>query len=456
MLALLASLLLPIAIGHAVVSRLWSMPRRGGGALAHAGLAIGIGMGCTSLLVFAVALCIGLDRGTYLAVDVAALVIAGVLCWRRRDRRLGDGDVVGSGDERSDVGAGATWTAFAFVVLVAAVVFVLRTLGAPHGDGDAVGIWNMRAIFLHRGGGLAPEAFAPALAHGSYPLSVPLSALRGWLFAGRETPLSGVVVGAVYEAAVVALLVGAAWLRAGTHAAIAACVVLLGSALLLRHGATQTADVPLAFCVLATCVAATSRRLALAGLAAGLAAWTKNEGLLFVLVATVCCAWPLRAIGAWIGGVGVPMLAVGWFKLLHAPPTDLIANRDLGSPLTERILDPERHVTVASAFGRQLLWFDGHNGAGGPGMLAWLIVALVLGRIVRPLPMRAVAALGAMTAGYYAVFVATPQPLDWHLRTALGRVLLHVYPAFAFVLVTSFAWRAAVRDDVSAAPGRTE
>src|SRR5438128_7423421 len=73
-------------------------------------------------------------------------------------------------------------------------------------------------------------------------------------------------------------------------------IVLLGTPFLIKHGASQYADVPLGFFFLATLVLFSLREReagdrnglpALAGLMAGLAAWTKNEGSFFVLVVLV-------------------------------------------------------------------------------------------------------------------------------------------------------------------------
>jgi hypothetical protein len=45
-------------------------------------------------------------------------------------------------------------------------------------------------------------------------------------------------------------------------------------------------------------------------------------------------------------------------------------------------------------------------------------------------PARALLVLAAMLCGYYAVFVAlSPADPGWHARTAIPRLLLHLWPA---------------------------
>jgi hypothetical protein len=36
-------------------------------------------------------------------------------------------------------------------------------------------------------------------------------------------------------------------------------------------------------------------------------------------------------------------------------------------------------------------------------------------------------------AGYYIIYLITPNPLDWQLTFSLGRVLLHLYPPLLFL-----------------------
>ena len=38
--------------------------------------------------------------------------------------------------------------------------------------------------------------------------------------------------------------------------------------------------------------------------------------------------------------------------------------------------------------------------------------------------------LGIMLTGYFFIYVITPKNLDWHIRTSLNRLLLHLWPAF--------------------------
>jgi hypothetical protein len=41
--------------------------------------------------------------------------------------------------------------------------------------------------------------------------------------------------------------------------------------------------------------------------------------------------------------------------------------------------------------------------------------------------------LCGMAAGYFFIYVTTPQNLAWHIRTSLNRLLLHLWPSAVFV-----------------------
>ena len=93
-------------------------------------------------------------------------------------------------------------------------------------------------------------------------------------------------------AAVGLLAAGVCRLRSRNQGLLAGAV-LLGTKAFVMLGAAQYADVPLAFFILATVLLlglddaaeqSSPGLVLLAGFCAGLAAWTKNEGLLFLVV----------------------------------------------------------------------------------------------------------------------------------------------------------------------------
>jgi hypothetical protein len=243
-----------------------------------------------------------------------------------------------------------------------------------------------------------------------------------------------------------------------------AALALLATYYFVQTGISQYADVPLAFFVLATlaCFVLLDRfprqtlSLAfLAGLCAGCAIWTKNEGLLFVTVlgvARVTQALLTRGnpIGRELAGFALgitPMLCVvAYFKISLAPPNDIVFANMLESSL-QKLVTAERHQITSWLFSKHIITFS----AAMPVVLvAYLFVT---GREHR-FPSREVLVAPAlvfvlMLIGLYFVFILTPKDLEWHFRAACDRLILQLWPAvlMVFFLFVADAGSVAETDD---------
>jgi hypothetical protein len=452
-----------VAVGWALVRAAWPPGWRGrGDLLARGALAAGLGLGVTSLGFFLAALAGWPTLGGALAADAAALGFALGLGRRARLRpRPGPpGDLPASRPTGREVGwiDGLLAVGLVLVLFAAAVAFVLKAARFPHGDWDAWAIWNLRARFLYRGGAAWRDGFSPWLgwSHPDYPLLLPGAVARLWHWAGRESRSVPTLLGAVFTVGSVALLGGVVARLRGPRQALVASLLLAGAPILAVHGAAQYADAPLAFSVLAALAllaladraraegAGPGGLVALAGLAAGLAAWTKNEGTLLALA--VVTAWlatrvvvagrrALRDAGPLVGGLLAPALAGLAFRLLLAPPSEMVAPLDLGT-LLGRASDPARLVLVVSAMARGLASFGGGVVAAPVLGAAYLVLAGIdLTPSSRPAVVATGLALALSLTGLALVFlVLTPYDLDWHLGTSLWRLLYQLWPATVLLL----------------------
>jgi hypothetical protein len=223
----------------------------------------------------------------------------------------------------------------------------------------------------------------------------------------------------------------------------------------LLLSSAQMADVPLSAYMLSTCILlqfsatwpqARGAMLVLAGLSAGFAAWTKNEGMLFVvalLAATVIAILCRRGSRDFrdllkIGCGLAPMLGLLLsFKMLLAPPTYYQFN----TSGLERLMDVERYLQIASAFIRHAASFDDAVGGMHPFVLVALGLLFFSGTVPTveyaskhtSLLLRILAPL--MLCGYFAIYLITPFNLQWHLQTSLDRLLLQLWPMCVFVLL---------------------
>jgi dolichyl-phosphate-mannose-protein mannosyltransferase len=309
-----------------------------------------------------------------------------------------------------------------------------------NGGWDASAIYNRTARFIFRGQVAWMQAFSPGIwpgFHADYPLLLPLNVAQGWDLLGRESQSAPRVLSGIFMVACAGVFFAAiAWIK-NIWQAIIALVLLLNSQLFIRNGMAQTADIPLSLYILSTVVTIClytlhqkSGLLVMAGLTAGLAAWTKNEGTLFVIAvaAGLCVAfyrqdlW--RRMGLFAAGLGFPLSIVLGFKLFIAPPNDLLGTDSSG--LLQNILELPRHIAIGSSVATELF---------GVGGLISLLPLLGLGALVLGIApqkrlqsayLTILVAAGIQVVGYYGIYLITPHSIQWQLDSSLDRVLFHI------------------------------
>jgi hypothetical protein len=416
-------------------------------------LAVGCGLGLSSCAFFLALLLLGSSR--HVAVTADVVVLAGTLALAWSACRASGGGRTSPPRAASTEGSWTPLRVAAGVSLVAAVgTLVLLSWVRPHGEWDAWAFWNLRARFLFLGRGEHWRATLHPLAgpHPDYPMLLPGIVARTWLYVGRATLVAPALVAMLFTLATAGLAGAAVAALRGTATGWLAAIVILGTPAFTSEGSTQYADVPLSFFFLAALVllwlhdrgeAAGARAVWLAGTTVGLAAWTKNEGLLFaaaILITRFAVVAPRhgwRAYGRELAPFGaglVPVLAlVLYFKLRLAPPAlYMLAERP--EVVRDRLTDLTRYLRIAEALGGQLVGF-GHWIVSAAGVLA--AYALLAGIRVMPADRRPLATsaltLAIVFAGYLAVFQLTATALDNWLASGLDRLLLQLWPASVFV-----------------------
>lgn len=407
-------------------------------------IALPLGLGLSSVIWWLLIAVSG-SLGTRLTVIDVAFWTAGILLALVFSRRA----TAARDLQRPAVPRMLTW--ISVVGCLCALAFAATNFAAfshitPHGTWDAWAIWNLRARFLFLGQPVIwQDAFSRDLAysHPDYPLLLPLSVSRAWAFAGTDATLVPVVLAAVFAGATAAL-VGVSLARARTPAqGFLAATAVLASPVFLKWAPSQIADVPLGLYMLITFVmmwrATTSDAgrfwWVLAGVSASLAAWTKNEGAVFLaLFMLVSIVWLLRKSGraaskdiaSLAAGAGVGVAALLALKLRFPAPNDLANALDLASA-TARVADLDRVQFVLESVGREL-WL---GGGAYVGVLPLLVAYAVVAGVRRPEGAPAVALLVVLLqiAAYTIVYVVTPHDLRWHLNTSLDRVMLQIFPS---------------------------
>jgi hypothetical protein len=395
---------------------------------------MGIGLGLNSLLYF-IYLSVSKRQVGFIVFQILELVILiSILLYRGKAYRV------------SLQGLKFPWRTNLFILIITGTMVVLAliiyknvSLGKPQGAWDSWMIYNRAARFFHRGGTHWTDAFSPDLYwyfHADYPPMLALNIASIWDTLGEETVRVPMLIGGAF-------LFGSAGLMfAGMNAyktasqASLAMIVLFGISAFIEQGSKQVADVPLSFFILATGVliflyTLKSQRelLILAGLSVGLAAWTKNEGVVFMLISLLALGvayWnKLKQVFPWyLLGLAVPLSILIYFKVFLAPPGDLFT--DIPSQMAQ-IGDANRHRELLNQMGIDLM-----------SLLNWkllLVYALILG-VEKPgknLPayLAILIAILLQLAGYYSIFIISPHVLAWHI-SALYRLLLQIGPLIVF------------------------
>ena len=430
-------------------------------------LAAGFGLGISSCAFFVARM---VNRVHLLAIDIVVLigllalyvlVRPGSLSTNAADRTITDFSI-------------PRWLEFVLpgsvvVAIVAALYSAVMCMFAhPHGEGwDAFAIWNLHARFLYLGKSHWCDGFNALIpwSHPDYPLLLPATVARFWSYLGHNNQKVPQIVGIAFAFSTVMLSVSSLAQLRGRNAAMLSGLALLGTPFFVEQGTAQYADVPLSFFILASIVllhlgsgdqkdAGDMRRpWLLAGVSAGFAAWTKNEGLLFLASALLAYLllfarrkrpestrnnlderrWELF-LSLIVGTI--PILAVIlWFKHSIGTSGDLFSSPAV---MFQKLATPSRYAAILRWYGKEFLRF----GEWWP--LPQTVLLVIFYFLVRQKGVAydgslrsSRAALILTFAGYFVIYLITPRDLHWHLRFSLNRLFLQLWPATLFLFFLS-------------------
>lgn len=415
-------------------------------------LAVGLALGISSCTYLGGLLIVGASRMGLIIGESALFIAAAAFLHYALKKRISPRDADVS-SKPMPKGLLVTLSVCTLVALATALTrFVFLSLAAPHGEIDALTIWNLRARFLARGGEQWFDSFTGLLATrvSDYPLLLPASIARWWTYIGDEPTVIPALVAMLFTFATIGLAVSALGLLRSRGQGLLAGVVLLGTPFLIRHGASQYADIPLGFFILATLVVLSlyeraaghqAGLLAMAGLMAGFAAWTKNEGLLFVFVVILARLLAVVPTKGWLSywnemrsfaaGLLPVLLIVFFFKIHIAPGLSQIVADQGATTTIERLADTSRYLEAGQAFFKKAARF------GHPGFVVLLVYLLLMGWRANETDRcglrTAGLTLGLMLTGYFMVFIVTPYGVRYQIETSLDRLWMHLWPSVVFL-----------------------
>jgi hypothetical protein len=417
-------------------------------------LATGVGLGISSCLVFVSLVLLDSLRTEIFLIEMLLLVVlAGGALRRIKARKDGARDERAAISARVSIIQKALAAGFCIALAASIFLFTVRAVEKPHGSYDAWSIWNLCARYLFRADGQWRDAFSELLFHPDYPLLIPASVARGWLWIGNETAAVPIFLALFFTLGTVGLVVCSLSILRSKSQGLLAGLVLLGTPFFIHHGASQTADVPLGFFILSSFVLLALNYawsdgypplVILAGMTAGLCAWTKNEGLLVFLsillssfaIALQSKGWrsSLKQVGFFLLGSLPLLVTIIYFKTQMAPPNDLLGAQSIHIFL-ERLTQLSRYLVVLKYFLTEV-WQFGDWPVSFPVVLAFYI--LLMGGSINherdPHVGTALLALSLIVIGWVLVYVFSARDdLVFFLNTSLKRLFLQLWPSFVFV-----------------------
>lgn len=424
----LATIALALLAGWPLTRLARGIPGRG----ARAGLALLIGCGAVSLVLYALS---GFGIAWSRTSIVAAVALLTAVAW-----------MVPRPPEDVARPVRPRALAIPFLAMAAIVVAghaVYATTG-PRTESDFLEIWGLKGRVFYEARSIDWSFLANETTfhnHADYPPLLPLLfAAAATLRGGWEDPELGLFFTA-FGAAL--LLIAEGWLRRRhggswmTGVAVLALTPLalspwigIGEGPLLAYGSA-------ALLLIVESLEEGSRRgMLTAGVLLGFAALTKNEGIAMIVAAALAVVLGSRSqrrevLHLW------PAVAMTALWMVPSAVAGLATDLAAGNPaarLLSRLRDPRPILELMAAHSawRPLFW---------AGLALGIAATFGKKLIAERLPLIFVA---AQIAIYVAAYAATPHDLTWHVRWSWERLLSHV--AFLLTLAILSAIVATLRD----------
>ena len=446
------ALLLPTVTSFILCSAFWGRSQSLPDWLARAFVSFGVGVGLSSCTFFFGLLSGNRSRTGLTILDALLLAVAGAILLAMRHLGSEDGT---PGLQRASPCASLITYLLASPLLVATLIsfhYCIRYAAAhPHGTWDSWSIWTLKARFLFRSGAHWRDAFSPVIAysHPDYPILLPATIDRLWTYLQHEALFVPTMLGFFFMLCTVGLVMSSVAVMRSKSQALLAGAVLLTTPFFVKHAVSADAESPFMFFVLATTVLlimsdSAPRMLVLSGLTASLAAWTKNEGLLFLVSVITSLAallfvargWNacVRAVSLFIVGACPVLIVIVLFKSQVHAGNWLFGPTPNGVSILGRLMDVGRYSMISKYYYREIPRFGEWEISMVPVLVAYFfLMGHLRGLKEKPGLVAVIGALAIASLGYFFVYVITPTELAWQLDTSLNRILLQFWPAAVVV-----------------------
>ena len=446
--------ILPFIVGSATIVALFPEYSLSGAGLILTGcLGAGIGFGITSAAAFLWLALFTHPGGHYLIAELCLSVVLVLIAIYRFSYSKNTITRNPASSHNSYIGR-IGWLKNIFLILLIAFVasFILKAyFERPHGAHDAWAIWNYRARWLFRGGSQWTYAFSYMNAADSpdYPLLVTGSVFRMWSLLGTDHVAIPIMVAGVLTVGSILIIFSSLAILRGENQGYLAAIFMFITTQFLNVATYQYGDAPLAFFILGTVILfslkdhyprLSNRLLFLAGLTVSCAAWTKNEGLLFLVLVILIRFigeirqkdWSVSIKEFLIFSLGMSFIlsTLIYFKLNFALANDLV-NQDNLKKSMAYLFDLDRYLAVLSGITKKIFVFNDHI------VILLIVYVLISGfarsSFVKKKLVSHVLLMVLMLGGYSFSYFISPHDLTWHMGSSLRRLLVQLWPTWVFL-----------------------
>lgn len=351
---------------------------------------------------------------------------------------------------------------YVYALLLNAGVFLFDTVEQPHGQWDAWNYWNMKAKFISNAPNDWPALFHQMSSeeyHVDYPLLQTGYIALCWISLKADTVWVPILIAFLFTFCTIGLLSYSVKHFSNKINGLIAGLIMLCTPFYMFMGDAQYADNTVGYFYLATIVLLTFARMemrlrpvlyVLTGVAAGFSAWSKNEGLLFIvcLFMSQLTLLPSKGFRALFhelkyiaAGILPTLILIIYYKFFIAAPNDIVNAQ--GQSTLIKLTDISRYklisqwfLDVVSTFGKWNLTIYNVNII----WLLFLIGALYTGvdfKKYRASLIPNLTLVLLMLLGFFFIYVITPLDLNFHLSTSLHRLYFQLFPSFIFLYFIS-------------------
>lgn len=345
---------------------------------------------------------------------------------------------------------------FIYLVFFHAIFLLMGAFKLPQGYWDAWAIWNLRARMIFLSGDAWESAFSDTYgdSHPDYPLMLPLTITRSWIFTGESTAIVPAGFSIFAALATTIFLFYAVERLRGRYTALTAVLLLMGTPFFLKFGCWQYSDQLLGLFFLVTCyflIAGTQKGqeklMFIAGLSAGFAAWTKNEGLVFALLTLLYLimsfwlqseklareAWKSKFL-PFCTGIAPGILTLILFKSVFPVRNDILAA--VSNHSFSIFFDFARHAKILKHMWSSL-FIQAEEKVFYPHMPLPILIACYFLFSRRKNSLLSTWLLTIIPAGmllsYAAAYLFSPHALEWHIEKSFNRLFMQQWPIILFL-----------------------